>query len=111
MRTRVKRGSSELALTRILDAFAQELIHASDEEILRVAKDLRMDPTTRESAAFAGVTYPARPQVSDFFDLERQKLQSAANWTVSEPAAGPKGKSRSSEQPHLSIDRKTPEGK
>jgi len=38
MRTKVKRGSPELALSRILDAFAQELIDASDEEILEAAR-------------------------------------------------------------------------
>ncbi|MFI4885510.1 MAG: hypothetical protein ACHQIF_08075 [Steroidobacterales bacterium] len=50
------RGSSERALIRILDAFAQELIDVSDQEILEVAKDLGMDPQAKMSAAFAGVT-------------------------------------------------------
>jgi len=88
MRTKVKKSSAELALTRILDAFAQELVDVSDDEILGVAEDLRMDLTTRESAAFAGVTYPARPQASDFFDLEtREKLQSVGSRNASDPPA------------------------
>jgi hypothetical protein len=73
MRTNVTRTSPELALGRVLDALAQELIHASDEEIMDTAQSLGMDPQLRESAAFAGVTYPGRPQLSDFFDLEVHK--------------------------------------
>jgi hypothetical protein len=69
------RSSTEVVLARVLDALAQELIAAPDEEILEAAQSLGMDPGTRESAAFAGVLYPARPQLSDFFDLQtRQKL-------------------------------------
>jgi hypothetical protein len=78
MRTKVKKPSPELALTRVLDALARELIDTTDEEILAAAKDLRMDPSKRESAAFAGLTYFARPQLSDFFDLpEARKLLGA----------------------------------
>ncbi len=69
MRTKVKTITSEVKLTRILDAFAQELTNASDEEISAAATDLGMD-LQKWSSAFAGVTYPARPQISDFFDLE-----------------------------------------
>jgi hypothetical protein len=75
MRTKVNRTSAEAALARVLDALIQELIDVSDEEIVDAAKSLGMDPRARESAAFAGVTYPARPQLSDFFELEgRPKL-------------------------------------
>lgn len=75
MRAKVTKASAESALARVLDSLAQELIDVPDEEIVEAAKSLGMDPRARESAAFAGVTYPARPQLSDFFDLEaRQKL-------------------------------------
>ena len=75
MRAKVTKKSAELALSRVLDALAQELIEASDDEITSTAKSLGMDPTMRESSAFAGVTYPSRPQLSDFFDLDvRKKL-------------------------------------
>jgi hypothetical protein len=60
----------ETALTRILDALEWELIDASDEEILASAKQLGMDPTRKDSAAFSGVTYPEKPQLADFFDLD-----------------------------------------
>jgi len=67
MRTKVKTIASEAKLTRILDAFAQELVESSDEEIFAAAADLGMD-LKKWSSAFAGVTYPARPQLADFFD-------------------------------------------
>ena len=112
MRTKVKTGSSELTLTRVLDAFAQALIDASDEEIIEVAKDLRMDPTARESAALAGVTYPARPQVSDFFDLNVGKeLPAPLERIGSDPRAVAKHGSRRSEPAQLSSESKTPGGK
>jgi hypothetical protein len=69
MRTKVKTIASEVRLTRVLDAFAQELVDASDEEISAAATDLGMD-LQKWSSAFAGVTYPSRPQLGDFFDLE-----------------------------------------
>lgn len=31
------------------------------------------------SSAFAGVTYPARPQLADFFDLEALQAQLSAD--------------------------------
>ena len=75
MRTKVKKASPEMALLRVLDALAMEVTEASDEEIREVAKQLRMDLKKPESAAFAGLTYFARPQLADFFDLEvRKKL-------------------------------------
>ncbi len=43
MRAKVNKVSSDLVLTRTLDAFAYELIDASDKEILEVAKNLGMD--------------------------------------------------------------------
>ena len=112
MRTKVTRGSSDLVLTRILDAFAQELIDASDEEIFDVAKDLGMDPKARMSAAFAGVTYPARLQLSDFFDVEVPKsLRSVENQTAGELRQQPKNGSRRSKRPQLPTARKTPSDK
>jgi hypothetical protein len=60
----------DTALARVLDALDIELIDASDDEILSAAKELGMDPTRKDSAAFAGVTYPEKPQLSDFFDVD-----------------------------------------
>jgi hypothetical protein len=45
----------------------QELIDASDEEIMAAAADLGMNPAMKGSAAFAGLKYPANPRFSDFF--------------------------------------------
>ena len=100
MRTKVKKESSELALMRILDAFARELVDVSDEEILEAAQALGMDPRTRESAAFAGVIYPARWQPSDFFDTGTRKgLQTPAGRIAGDPPAEQKNNSRRSRRP------------
>ena len=73
MRTKVRMELPETALTRILDAFGQELIDAPDEEIMEAAKDLGMDPHMKGSAAFLGLTFPTRVNVSDVFDIEAIK--------------------------------------
>lgn len=73
MRTKVNVALPEAVLTRILEAFGQELIDASDEEIIEAAKDLGMDPHMKGSAAFLGLTFPTRMNVSDVFDLEAIK--------------------------------------
>ena len=70
MRSRMKNAMPGTALTRVLDALEWELIDASDEEILSAATELGMDPTRKDSAAFSGVTYPEKPQLADFFDLD-----------------------------------------
>ena len=70
MRTRLKVTSPDTALTRILLALERELLDASEEEIIAAAKDLGMNPEMKGSAAFAGLKYPAKPQISDFFEFE-----------------------------------------
>jgi hypothetical protein len=75
MRSKVNDTSPDTALARVLDALEIELIDASDDEIQAAAKELGMDPTRKDSAAFSGVMYPEKPQLSDFFDLDlRAKL-------------------------------------
>jgi hypothetical protein len=69
----MKKSSAEVGLSRILDGFAHELTVAADAEILAAAKDLGMDLSMKESAAFAGITFPARPQAADFFDIDQLK--------------------------------------
>src|SRR5258708_930774 len=64
---------AELALGRVLDSLEQELIEASDEDILEAARDLGMNPMMKGSAAFVGLNYPATARVSDFFDPEMLK--------------------------------------
>jgi hypothetical protein len=58
------------ALNRVLDALANELVEASDEEVLAAAHDLGMRPGMKGSAAFIGLFGPARPKFEEFFDLE-----------------------------------------
>ena len=112
MRTKVKRVTPEAALMRILDALAQEAIDASDEEVRQVATDLRMDLSTRESAAFTGLTYFARPQLSDFFDLAVPKRLSApADRIAGESSAEPKDRQRRSKRPQIAAEGKPPSGK
>jgi hypothetical protein len=48
----------EAALARIVSELAEELLAASDEEIMEAARDLGMNPAMKGSAAFAGVKYP-----------------------------------------------------
>ena len=69
MHTKMTVLRSVAAFERVLEDLAQELIESTDEELLEAARDLGMDPTMRESAAFAGVKYPATPQLSDFFEM------------------------------------------
>lgn len=92
MRAKVKKDPSDQMLVRILDAFAQELMEASDAEILEAAQELGMDPQSRMSAAFAGVTYPSRPQLSDFFDIE---LAAGPRIVASPIAEAPRPESKS----------------
>jgi hypothetical protein len=73
MRTKVKVALPETVLARILEAFGQELLDASDQEIMEAAKELGMNPQMKGSAAFLGLTFPAKLQVSDFFDVEAIK--------------------------------------
>lgn len=99
MRTKVTRASAETALMRVLDAMAQDAIDASDEEITQAATDLRMDITSRHSAAFAGLTYFARPQLADFFDIEAPPRLSAPRIVgdrLKEPRLSTQRKPRSS---------------
>jgi hypothetical protein len=71
MRTKVKTASTsaETRLARILQALEQELLDASEEEVLAAAAELGMNPKMKGSALFAGLKYPATPQLSDFFEL------------------------------------------
>jgi hypothetical protein len=70
MRTKLKKvpASPEARLTRVLEALERELIDASDEEILAAATDLGMNPKMKGSSVFAGLKYPTRPQLADFFE-------------------------------------------
>ena len=71
MRAKVKKvAAPETALPRILEALERELIESSDEEVLEAARALGMNPGMKGTAAFAGLKYFARPQLSDFLEFE-----------------------------------------
>lgn len=70
MRSKVTKALPETTLARILDSLDQELVDATDDELRAVAEELGMDLARKDSAAYAGVTYPEKPQLSDFFDLD-----------------------------------------
>lgn len=70
MGRKMKGTIAKVALSRVLEALEQELIHASDEEVMAAARELGMNPEARESAAFQGLKYPIKPQLTDFFELD-----------------------------------------
>jgi hypothetical protein len=70
MPTRMNIDWPEVMLARIAASFEEELMAASDEEIIAAAQDLGMNPTMRGSAAFAGIKYPiSARQRRDFFGI------------------------------------------
>ncbi|MGO9932426.1 MAG: hypothetical protein ACLPV8_11515 [Steroidobacteraceae bacterium] len=99
----------EVVLTRILDAFGEDLIDASDEEIIEVAKELGMDLQMKGSGAYVGLTFPAKWQLSDFFDAEAMKQPIARESTkriVTATSTHPESKSRRSIRSGIPTDRK-----
>ena len=67
MHTKVKRVSPQVTLVRVLTALEQELIGATDVEIREAAQELGMNLDMKGSAAFAGLSYPAKARFSDYF--------------------------------------------
>ena len=110
MRAKMTRLSPEMALMRVLDALAQEAIEASDEEITKAAADLRVDLNIGESAAFAGLTYFARPQLSEFFDIA-PLIQAPIEHCSDAPPAQPKHRQRRTKRPQTPTVRKPTGGK
>ena len=109
MRTKVKVALPEVVLTRILEAFGQELIDASDEEILEAARDLGMDLQMKGSAAYAGLTFPAKWLLSDFFDVEaiNQHIARKATARIADTTSlDPESKPRRSIRSRISTDTK-----
>ena len=68
MRKHLAVSTPEATLGRVLDAFEEELLQASDEEILEAARDLGMNPMMKGSAAFLGLHTPDPAKITDFFD-------------------------------------------
>jgi hypothetical protein len=74
MQTKLRAALPEASLTRILVSFEQELLAASDEEIMQAAKELGMDPAMEGSAAFFGVTRP--------FGVSHLDMHSLVSWAM-----------------------------
>jgi hypothetical protein len=66
-------SSPVAALARVLDALEQELVDASNEDILEAAGDLGMKLMMKGSAAFMGLNSPSTARLTDFFDPEMLK--------------------------------------
>jgi hypothetical protein len=80
MRIKMKGPAAEVTrLTRILDDLDQELVDASDEDVMQAAADLGMNPKMKGSAAYLGVCYPTKELMKEFFELvamhRRAKLE------------------------------------
>jgi hypothetical protein len=73
MRTKVKVISPQVRLARILVALEQELIDASDEDIMEAARDLGMNPKMKGSAAFLGIKFSDKMRMADFFESDSSK--------------------------------------
>ncbi|MBW8077874.1 MAG: hypothetical protein GJU76_07335 [Gallionella sp.] len=61
------------AFERLLIALEQELVNATDDEVLEAARDLGMNPTLKGSSALFGVTISAQPmfatEIADCQDM------------------------------------------
>jgi hypothetical protein len=66
-------------LEGLLDALEQELIEATDEEVLAAASDLGMNPAMKGSAAFFGVTVDLRAKELTHLNQPEDFLQSRRN--------------------------------
>ena len=80
MHAKVAKRQQTAGLERVLEALGQELIESTDEELLKAARDLGMDPSMRGSAAFIGLKYSdaLRMGMSDWFEapvLDAQGLE------------------------------------
>jgi hypothetical protein len=70
MQTGMKVPWPEASLSRLLEAFEQEILGASDEEIVEVAKELGMNPDMKGSAAFIDVKYAMRPRSRGIYGID-----------------------------------------
>ena len=68
MHAKLKRAAAAARLERLIDALAEDLAEASDEEVLQACADLGMNPEMCGSAAFIGLKGPSI-RLDDFFDL------------------------------------------
>jgi hypothetical protein len=67
MRAKVRTASPEITLARVLAALELELVNVTDVEIREAAQDLGMNLDMKGSAAFAGLTFPAKASFAEYF--------------------------------------------
>jgi hypothetical protein len=72
------------ALERLLVALEDELLQATDEEVLAAAHELGMNPAMKGSSAFIGVTMLVRPMTT------RRRTRSYLKKTDEHHAGGPR---------------------
>ena len=72
------------ALERLLLALEDELLQATDEEVLAAAHELGMNPAMKGSAAFFGVTLLVRPMIGS------RRTRSYLKKTDEQHAGGPR---------------------
>ena len=77
MHAKLKRAAAAARLERLIDALAEDLAEATDEEVLQACADLGMNPQMRGSAAFLGLKGPSVTWREFFDTVELQHLQAA----------------------------------
>jgi hypothetical protein len=75
-------------LERLLLALEDELLQATDEEVLAAAHELGMNPAMKGSAAFFGVTMLVRPMIAG---RSRSYLKKTDEHHAGGPRRRPKG--------------------
>jgi hypothetical protein len=76
-----KSPSAARAFELVLVALERELVSATDEEIVEAARDLGMNLGMKGSAAFAGLKFPSKMALRDWFgpeELSKLQLELAA---------------------------------
>jgi hypothetical protein len=74
-------------LEGLLDALEQELIEATDEEILAAAGDLGMNPAMKGSAAFFGVTVDLRAKSRQDYLSQSAEMPGARRGLKDDPSS------------------------
>jgi hypothetical protein len=67
MRNQVKVVPPDIRLIRVLVGLEPELVAATDAEIRQAAADLGMNLDMKGSVAFAGLKFPAKVRLDDYF--------------------------------------------
>jgi hypothetical protein len=69
MQPKIHLAGAEDSLSRILEAFEQEILDSSEEEIMEAAKELGMNPAMKGSAAFIDLKFLFGLRDPDLYDM------------------------------------------